>query len=485
MRIFTDTLESVPSERWESKLKQRLSLVAFLVATLVLFRVALEEDLGWMVWVVAAIGVVFLTVVRWPYGALIVLIGMSAMPVFFVEVFGWKARPEHFAAGIVSLAVGVWLLFHKHEVRWEKSDYWILAYLAVNYTSSAFTSPLPSATMRWALQTSLAVVPYFVIRMLVRDFETLQKSFRILLGVGVLEAVYGIFCYISSHVFGTAAGMSVGQYLDDVAAPYGSLYEPNLFGAYVACTAVLCLALYLTGGRRFRYLFWFLVASLATILSFSRAALVALVVASGWVFWRARRATIRKRSRAVTLVLVAGLILMVAFSPVGTVLRERFGSLLTEGLAEETTITRLVVIQEALQDIPSHPLLGSGTASFGLSFDFGKYIPEWKGNPTWVGNVIVRIVHDTGLIGLSTVLGFLISVWWKIRRGLHRGNKQVAMLLGLSAGALIYIISFQSTDGTTLAFTWVHLGFLASAAILVNGSNESANGMGAVVQKSI
>src|SRR5579864_6792808 len=279
--------------------------------------------------------------------------------------------------------------------------------------------------------------------------------------------------------------MSVGQYLDDVAAPYGSMYEPNLFGAYTACSAVLFLALYLTGGRRLRYLLCFLVTSLATVLSFSRAALLALVVASGWVFWRARRARNRKRGGTATLVLAVGLILVVAVSAIGGVLRERFSSLFNQGLAEETTITRLIVIQEALQEIPNHPLFGSGTASFQLSFDFGKYVPQWTGNPTWVGNVVVRILHDTGLLGLAAILGFLISVWCKIRRELHGRNTQVSMLLGLSAGALLYSISFQSTDGSTLAFTWVHLGFLASAAILINVSSESANGVGATAQRSI
>jgi O-antigen ligase len=209
------------------------------------------------------------------------------------------------------------------------------------------------------------------------------------------------------------------------------------------------------------------------------------VIASVWVFWRAGRVSIRKRSRAVTMVLAIGLVLIVAFSAIGAVLRERFEGLFTEGLAEETAITRLVVIEEALREIPDHPLLGSGTASFQLSFDFGEYIPEWKGNPTWIGNVIVRIFHDTGLIGLSTILGFLISVWLKIRRELRGRNERVSMLLGLSAGALLYCISFQSTDGSTLAFTWVHFGFLASAAILASGSKESTNGMGAIEQKSI
>jgi hypothetical protein len=36
-----------------------------------------------------------------------------------------------------------------------------------------------------------------------------------------------------------------------------------------------------------------------------------------------------------------------------------------------------------------------------------------------------------------------------------------------------------------LAFTWVHLGFLASAAIVLNDSGESASNMGGAVHRSI
>ena len=92
-------------------------------------------------------------------------------------------------------------------------------------------------------------------------------------------------------------------------------------------------------------------------------------------------------------------------------------------------------------------------------------MPEWSDQATWVGNVGVRILHDVGLVGLAVFLGFLVSLWLKIRGRLHG---QDPMLLGLSAGGLIYGISFQSTDGTTLAFCWIHLGLLASAALLVN-----------------
>src|SRR6266481_3401750 len=175
-------------------LRRRLQFVASAAAIVLLCRMALEEDLAWIGWVMIGVLLVLLTVSRWPYGALVVLIGMSAMPRFFVELFGWKARPEHFAVVIVSLAFGIWYLRGNRKLQLETPDYWVLAYVAVNYGSSAFGSSSPHDTLRWALLNNLAVLPYFLIRFFVRDTGTLRKAFRILLAVGIAEAAYGILC---------------------------------------------------------------------------------------------------------------------------------------------------------------------------------------------------------------------------------------------------------------------------------------------------
>jgi O-antigen ligase len=412
---------------------------------------------------------------------------MSALPRFFVDLHGWKARPEHFAVGIVSLAVGIWLLHSSRKTRLETPDYWLLAYVAMNYVSSAFGSTSPSNTLRWALLSNLAVLPYFLIRLLVRDEGTFRKAFRIFLAVGIAESAYGILCYVSHHAFGTSAGMQIGQYLTDVAAPFGSLVEANLFGAYTGCIAVLALAIYLIGKHRLGYLICFFVGALATVLSFSRGALVALVVAGAWVFWQAHDARGEgHRTRAATLVLAVGLILLIVVPAVGGVVQERFAGLFTQGrLGEESTIGRLIEAHEALQEFSEHRLIGTGTASLQLSLDWSKYVPDWSDHFGWVGNITVRILHDTGLLGMAAFLGFLGSLGWKIRSGLRGRSSQVPTLVALSAGALLYAISFQATDATLSAFPWVHLGFLASAALLVNESNESANAVGATAQMSI
>jgi O-antigen ligase len=459
-------MPEIVSSWWDSKLARRLNFVAFVAALLILFRVAIEEDLSWIRVVLIFTAVVSLAAIRWPLGALLLLIGMSAMPVYFVEIFGWKARPEHFAAGIVLAAVIIAFIIFKYRMRLESLDYWVLGYLVINFISSAFASAEPSSTLRWALQNSLAVLPYFLIRFLVRDSLMCRKAFRILLAVGLVESVYGISCYVSHQLYDTTAGVVAGAYLADVAAPYGSMYEPNLFGAYTACCAILCLANYLLGGHRLRYLICFLIASLAAVFSFSRAAQLALVITIAWVFWKTRHANKFDPRKIAIFAFAIGLILVLAFSWIGDVMLERFTNLYYEGLTEETTISRLFVFQQALMDIPGHLVFGNGTASFNLSFDWAKYMPAWAGEKTWIGNAPLRILHDTGLLGLATVLGFSASVWWKIRQSTRGPGTFDGMLIGLLAGVLLYCICFQSTDGTILAFFWVHLGLLASAALL-------------------
>jgi O-antigen ligase len=457
-------------------LRRRLQIVASVAAILLLCRMALEEDLAWIGWVMIGVLLVLLTVSRWPYGALVVLIGMSAMPRFFVELFGWKARPEHFAVVIVSLAVGILYLRGNRKLGLETPDYWVLAYIAINYGSSAFGSSSPHDTLRWALLNNLAVLPYFLIRFFARDAETLRKAYRILVAVGIAEAAYGILCYVSHHTLGTKVGMEIGQYMTDVDAPYASLAEPNLFGAYAGCTAVLALAIYLIRERRLAYLICFFVGSIAVVLSLSRAALVATIVAAGWVCWRAGHARERQPRQTAALIAAVAVILIVVVPTVGPVVQERFANLFSEGrLGEQTTIGRLIEAQEALQEFSEHRLIGSGTASLQLSFDWGKYLTEMRGDRTWVGNITIRILHDSGLLGLAIALGFVASLGWKVRSRLRASTSQTPMLVALSAGALLYAISFQATDGSLEAFPWVHLGLLSSAALLSRRSTENAD----------
>jgi hypothetical protein len=459
-------MAEVSTSIWDSRILRRLDLFGALVALLVLGRLVFEEDLGWVTAATAGVLVLLLTAVKWPYGAFVVLFAMSAASGFQIDLLGWNAHPEHFAVGIIAVVFVILALSHKVHVTFDALDYWIFAYVAVTVFSSAFASPDPASTLRWSLQGFLAILPYFFIRALVHDGSALKNSFYILLAVGFAESCYGIAAYFSYQLFDTTFGMSIGQY-GAVAVPNGTTVEPNLFGAYAAASAVGFLALFnsLKRGRGLA-LTGFLVASLAVFLSFSRAALLALILVAGWLLLRAKPSG--NRGRIKKLVFVVGLSLLavaLGTTAAGGILHERFTELISSGLADDTTLLRYATILEALQDIPGHYLVGLGANSLQLTSNLGRQITG-QDRATWVGILPIRVLHDSGILGLIMVAGFFVSLWLRVRSGLRNKTEYSPILLGLWAGALVYGITFQATDGTILAFSWVHFGLLASAATL-------------------
>jgi O-antigen ligase len=195
--------------------------------------------------------------------------------------------------------------------------------------------------------------------------------------------------------------------------------------------------------------------------------LVALVLLGGYLLWKSRGNAVGKDLRKLLAALSGVVLILILFSgPLGQIVRDRFTNLFYEGLADETAISRAIIIEEALQEVPGHLLIGRGTASFNLTFDWNRYIPSWASDKTWIGNAPLRILHDTGLLGLGSIVAFFVIVWLKIRPALKAPSHKNCLVVAMWAGVLIYAISFQFTDGTILAFTWVQLGLLASAATL-------------------
>jgi O-antigen ligase len=116
-------------------------------------------------------------------------------------------------------------------------------------------------------------------------------------------------------------------------------------------------------------------------------------------------------------------------------------------------------------------MLGGGTSSFQLAFDWQSLGEDWE-DQGWIGNTEMRVLHDTGIVGLVVFVAFLVSLYRRSRMVLKLGPNPV--LVALLASALVYCISFQATEGTLLAFAWVHLGLIGCAiSVLLASGAES------------
>jgi len=453
-----------------------LKRIAIAIEVCALAWLIRNEDLDWvsptLLTAMGAVACVALMFTAWPVGATVLLIAGSAAPRFV-----WSAGNFHFHAEHVAILAGIVAIMIKRGYRGVRRgdiylfDWFLIAYVGLNFFSSAFTSPEPHNTLRWAtLQTSV-IVCFFLLRFLVRTRDILWKAWLALLVAGAAGSLYGCVAFLSNRLFRTTFGVEAEQY-GGLPGTYGTQYEANIFGSYAACVAVMFLAGFLMSraANRKWWIAGFLVGSFALVVSMSRAVLLSFPVAALFAFWMTAKAQHLDTKRMVKITLTAAATLLLATPFLLPMLRERFDKLtdisaLTE---DETTVERLIQMKVAADNIRDHPVFGTGTASFQLFFNWQQYVPEMGDMSGWLGNTPMRILNDTGVIGLTVFLCFLGSLGRRLRKILHYSDHRTrTVLVALACGIFLYAMTFQSTEATMLAFPWIHLGLLASGVVIV------------------
>src|SRR5258708_2025899 len=432
-------------------MKSSSSAASILDPTPVLFLIATVLALVWVIGdlslpglLAAAAAVALATVwllVDHPWAAVVTIIIAAVLPRVAVSIGGLNARPEHLVSILVLAAVSFWLKRSQTAVRWMFADCVLLGFIAFSFFSSYFGSIQPSQTLKWAAQQTLAILPYFFLRVLLTSPSAVRRAVRVALVVGLIEAAYAIVAFHSSQFFKTTFGVPPDQY-DTIPGTYGTQYEANILAAYLGACSVILLTLYLTN-RSMKYLVGFGVTLFGMAIGLSRAALAGTALALGLVFIRGfRLGSINKQVVGRIAITLLCVLLASAPSLVGFYV-ERFSSLeAADVTADDNLRNRVVTTVVSLNDILEHPIAGNGTASFQLMFDFSQLNADVEGG--WIGNTPWRVLHDTGLIGLALFAFFLGAILVRVRRTLKQ--QVYPELSALFLGALVYCVTFQTTE---------------------------------------
>jgi O-antigen ligase/polysaccharide polymerase Wzy-like membrane protein len=462
-----------PDSDWWGTL-HRLERVAAAVSGVALIYLAATESLEWIPFVAVALLALVVLLIRWPYGALVLLMAAAAVPRYQLSISSWNAKPEHLTAAACGLILLV-RIWHGDQ-NWrklEKADFLLLSLLVLGFFSSYVASPDRAATLRWSLLLTLATATFFLVSQMVDTREHLEKAMTILLVVGAAEALFGILCFLCYLLFGTELGVSFFFYLDFIPGIHGSQWEPNIFGSYCACFAVMFLFYYLAGGRKGGwYLSGLLVTSVGVLLSLARQGWACLIIVGAMVLlYNQRRTRIQwKRLVPVAVGVLATLLIGVSLM---RDLPQRLTTLAIGQVSDDPTVLhRLKYLALAMEDIREHPMVGLGSSSFQLLYQDED---DLGAAPAWLGNLFLRVIHDTGIVGMIVFGWFLIELGrgaWRVLGSSVRS--QVSTAVGaLSAGGLVMLIAYQLTDASNLAFTWIHFGILA-AAVRIAGAGSPA-----------
>jgi len=342
-------------------------------------------------------------------------------------------------------------------------------------------SPAASALLALYLIVALAMSTYFYPSMKTATFivsglsafgvsaylARREGSWRLLVGAmtasALLVALYGLFLY-SPHLSGVSAEHKL-------ASTFGL---HNSAAAFFLLTWPLGLALI---GRRRDVAFALggFVLVLALVLTFSRAAYIALALQLLWLATACLPASrtrsepspsASERTRVSWLAVALGIVVIALvalgfggfFGSVG----ERIASIFNA--ADYSLRGRFTFWSVAFRMFADSPVFGVGLGNFGFHFTYLQ--PNWYYYATDAHGLVFKFLAEGGLVGLA----FLVGVGWLFLHGVNRSAKAHSILRGyprLLLGTALFgffIHSLVDFDWTYLANV-VFFGLLAGMMV--------------------
>ena len=399
----------------------------------------------------------------WPLSGVATLIIAALFTRYRFDVGPVSIRPEHIAAVVVGLVgMSQWLVW-RGRLRVPASVGLALAWWACNLIAAVFFAPAVRPVLQHAVRVGAGVVTFFLMVNLIPDRRRWWQALWLFLGAGIAEAAFGILAR-GLYPFGINLGVQVSWNFTEP-IPYGTFQEGNLFGSHTATWALTLLALgpRLSRSRRPLWLAGLLVLVVALYLSLSRAAWLTFLVGVMLIWAFGRPAAWHRLNRLLMAVLAAPFLMVLVLGmapllPTSWPLVNRLQSFLR--LSEDPTFSaRLQDWALAWNDWLQQPLLGWGPGSF---YELHGLL---RANPAWISNLSLRLLQETGVIGLVVFAAFLLTLLVPALKVAEQraAPTEAAALRGLViAYAVLIGLAYQSTDGIWLTASWVHAGLIAA-----------------------
>lgn len=402
--------------------------------------------------------------------AVCLLVGATT---FARERFGLPFEADAFA---VPLLGTVLLLRHRSVLTARTSRPFLaltLIYIAANVLATFLNSPMTAAAVRQCVILGFRVSTFYLVVAAVQVLGDRRRAVpRVLLILAAAQATTSFGALAILPLIETPL-VRVGLHGPDMISFSGFFQEPNLLAAFLAGT--LGLALPLAVANRPPVPRWLLTVAAVTgtpalVLTYTRSAWLASVIVTmaflGLVviYQRARLAQAFK----VTGVLAALVLLTVAATtisvregavdtprPARSPVVQRLHTAIHPGESAATS-HRLEIWREAIEHWRQRPVVGHGPLTLHL-YD----------NRGWLYSSIVQAAHDSGAIGLVSMIAFLIGVasltWRRSRTAV--GDADRVILLGYLLAQLALFVTSQFSSFFWGALTWVLLGLATGHAL--------------------
>jgi O-antigen ligase len=122
---------------------------------------------------------------------------------------------------------------------------------------------------------------------------------------------------------------------------------------------------------------------------------------------------------------------------------------------------RIAISRATIASWSQQPLLGHGAGSINR---LSAVLPNGiQITNIWNGNLVLFVLHDSGLLGLATFVGFAAVVWRRARRAIKHEAEPSSAAVALLVAGVALAFAYQFTHGLWLMYPYVYLGLLTAA----------------------
>ena len=306
---------------------------------------------------------------------------------------------------------------------------WIPLSLATAYDQAAG----PTVALRYL--TFFALV-FLVVQTVDGDRRAATRMIDVAVAAGGASALVGLYSF----------------FLAGDGRAHGPLDDPNDYAFVLAVTVPLALhrARSAAGPLHRAFAALALLAMLAAILaSFSRSALVGLVVAGAWA------AATRRLPLRWALFAVAGLVAVALTSYVLQPERVETALLQKRHVAQSNIDQRLVAWRVALEEFASSPVLGVGPGNFEARFDEFALPPDSREGALAAHNAYLSVLAELGAPGLALFLAYLALAWSRLRRRFPGDPDADALQSALAGGFVVAMVGAMFLTEQFYAPLWL------------------------------
>jgi hypothetical protein len=377
---------------------------------------------------------------------------------------------------LVPLTIRVFMLTRKElRPRWRAAEWALVGFIALEFFSSFVHSRSFQLSAQSAGLLLLGAIVYLGTYVAVVTRRRLVFAVRTFLVGATINASVALLALAAHVTMGTHWGVGGGQ--AGFTPARGLAFEHDILGSMTASAAMVFLLLSREENpvvSRSVALLGFWVSFLGMLAGLARGPWIGFAVAL-FVVLLLRRPRIGGRRRF-SWIAIASLILGLGGLGVTSVIVH--SESLPQGAASSDVdvvakgaeivnfssgsgAARVSEARFALgQVLHRSPLTGLGTNSYGQNNpDLGS-----QGKPAYLGDLYLRSLYDTGLIGLGLLLVFLLGVVRPTVAIRYSRGDLAPVALAMVGGYLVLAVAYAATDASQQIWPWIILGLARVAS---------------------